>query len=171
MKKNLLSIIILALLIVNLVFSTVIMISVTSTNKKTAAVIGDIARILNLELEDTEGGDAEKTVSVEDTAVHDIEEQMTILLKKGADGKDHYALVSVSLAMNTKHKDYETYGASIGEKESLIKGEVIDVISSYTMEELQADTDGAREKILQRIQEMFDSEFIYKVTFRDILQQ
>lgn len=171
MKKNLMSIIILALLIVNLVFSAVIMISVTSTNKKTAAVIGDIATILNLEL-GTTGAEAEKPeVSVEDTAVHDIEDQMTIPLKKGADGKEHYALVSVSLAMNMKDKDYKTYGETIGEKESLIKGEIIDVISSYTMEELQADTDGAREEILQRVQNMFDSKFIYKVTFRDILEQ
>lgn len=171
MKKNLLSIIILALLVVNLVFSTVIMISVTSTNKKTAAVIGDIAKILNLELAGTEDEEDGAEVSVKDTAVHDIADQMTIPLKTGADGKEHYALVSVSLAMDMKHKDYKTYGETIGEKESLIKGEIIDVIGSYTMEELKADTDGAREEILKRVQKMFDSEFIYKVTFRDILEQ
>ena len=37
MKKNLLSIIILALLVVNIVLSAIMMISVTSASKKTAA--------------------------------------------------------------------------------------------------------------------------------------
>ena len=48
MKKNLLSIVILALLIVNLVLTSIMMFSVTSTNKKTGAVVADIASILKL---------------------------------------------------------------------------------------------------------------------------
>ena len=174
MKKNLLSILILALLIVNLVFSTVIMISVTSTNKKTAAVIGDIAKILNLELESGKAGEEVAEVSIDDTAVYDIADQMTIPLKKGADGKDHFALVSVTLAMDMNHDDYETYGAAeaMAAKESLIKGLIVEAFGDYTMEQIQADNgDAVREDILKRIQTMFDSEFIYKVTFRDIIEQ
>ncbi len=172
MKKNLLSILILALLIVNLIFSTVIMISVTSTNKKTAAVIGDIATIINLELEKNGGAEEIIEVSIDDTAVYDIPEQMTIPLKKGADGKDHFALVSVTLAMNMKDKGYKTYGETISEKESLIKGQIVEAFGSYTMEEVQADRgEAVRKDILKRIQDMFDSEFIYKVTFRDIIEQ
>ncbi len=174
MKKNLLSIIILALLIVNLVFSTIIMISVTSTNKKTAAVIGDIATILNLELESGAAGEDVPEVSIDDTAVYDIQEQMTIPLKKGADGKDHFALVSVTLVMNTEHEDYKTYGEgeALAGKESLIKGLIVEAFGDYTMEQIQADNgDAVREDILKRIQTMFDSKFIYKVTFRDIIEQ
>jgi len=174
MKKNLLSIIILALLIVNLVFSTIIMISVTSTNKKTAAVIGDIATILNLELASSGAGKETAEVSIDDTAVYDIQEQMTIPLKKGADGEAHFALVSVTLVMNTEHEDYETYGVAetLAEKESLIKGLIVEAFGSYTMEEVQADNgDAVREDILKRIQTMYGSEFIYKVTFRDIIEQ
>lgn len=174
MKKNLLSIIILALLIVNLVFSAIIMISVTSTNKKTAAVIGDIATILNLELESGKAGEDVPEVSIDDTAVYDIPEQMTIPLKKGADGKDHFALVSVTLVMNTKHDDYETYGTeeALAGKVSLIKGLVVEAFGSYTMEQIQIDNgEAVREDILSRIQTMYGSDFIYKVTFRDIIEQ
>ena len=56
MKKNLLSIVILALLIVNLVLTSIMMFSVMSTNKKTAAVVTDIASVLQLEL----GGEEEE---------------------------------------------------------------------------------------------------------------
>lgn len=51
MKKNLISIVILALLIVNVVLSSVTLISVTGTNKKTAALVGDIAAAISIDLE------------------------------------------------------------------------------------------------------------------------
>ena len=50
MKKNLLTILILALVIVNLTLTVITMISVTGTNKKTAALVDTIATVLNLEL-------------------------------------------------------------------------------------------------------------------------
>ena len=53
MKKNLLSIIILALLVVNIVLSAIMMISVTSASKKTAALVSDISTIIGLEIRDS----------------------------------------------------------------------------------------------------------------------
>ena len=50
MKKNLLSIIILALLVVNIILSAIMMISVTSASKKTAALVADISTIIGLEI-------------------------------------------------------------------------------------------------------------------------
>lgn len=50
MKRNLLSIIILALLVVNLVLTSIMMVNVSSASKKTAALVGDIADTLKLEL-------------------------------------------------------------------------------------------------------------------------
>jgi flagellar FliL protein len=50
MKKNLLTILILALMIVNVALSVITMISVTGTNKKTAALVDTIATVLNLEI-------------------------------------------------------------------------------------------------------------------------
>ena len=50
MKKNLLSVLILALMIVNVAISVITMISITGTNKKTAALVDTIATVLNLEL-------------------------------------------------------------------------------------------------------------------------
>ena len=87
MKKNLLSIVILALLIVNLVMTSIMMISVTGTNKKTAAIVTDIASILKLELNPNgEAETAEEVVSLEDTQVYDLPEAMTITILKRDDG-------------------------------------------------------------------------------------
>ena len=43
MKKNLLSILILSLLVVNIVMTAIMLFSVIGTNKKTAAIVTDIA--------------------------------------------------------------------------------------------------------------------------------
>lgn len=172
MKKNLLSIIILALLIVNLVLTSIMMFSVMGTNKKTGAVVADIASILKLELGNGEGGAEEApAVSMEDTAIYEIEEEMTILLSKGADDEDHVALVQVSLSMNTKDKGYKTYGATIGDQESLIKGVITDVISKYTADEVQPRIEDIKEEILSEIQKMYESEFIYQITFSKVFVQ
>lgn len=171
MKKNLLSILILALLIVNVILTAVTMFSVTSTNKKTAAIVNQIASVLQLELNNGADESEAETVSMEDTATYDISEELTIPLKTGADAKDHYAIVSVSLSMNTKSPGYKAYGESIADRDSLIKGEIIDAFRSYTIEELKADEDVVVEDILKRLQKMFDSDFIYKVSFRGVMYQ
>jgi len=171
MKKNLLSILILALLVVDIILTSITMFSVTTTNKKTASIVTQIASVLELDLNAAGEDGAQEVVSIADTAVYDIAEEMTIPLKTGADGEAHYALVSVSLSMNTKNEDYENYGETISAQESLIRGEIVEAFSKYTMEEIKADQNLVREDILKRIQEMFDSDFVYKVSFREIILQ
>ncbi len=172
MKKNLVSIIILALLIVNIILTSVMLFSVTGTMKKTASLIDGIAMALSLELgEDISAEAAAEAVPMEDVAVYQIADEMTIPLAVGADGKDHFCMVSVSLSMNTKADGYKDYGETVGEKEDLIKGEIVSAIGSYTIEEAKADTDAIRKDILLRIQRMYGYDFVYDVVFREIFFQ
>lgn len=171
MKKNLLSLVILSLLVVNIVLTAVMLFSVLSTNKKTAAVVTDIAGILQLELNDSvDGGGA---VSIADTEVYAIAEQTISLEKEEGDDKDHFAVVSLSLSINTKHEDYAAYGADVVNKEDLIKSEIIAVVSSYTATEARIPEIQTKmcEEILERIQNLYGSTFIYKVTFSNIIVQ
>lgn len=174
MKKNLISIVILALLIVNIVLSAITLSSVVSTNKKTAALVTDIASAIQLDLgiSGDEEEAAEETISMEDVEPYDIAE-MTIPLKKdeNGDGKDHFALMSVTLSMNTKDKGYKSYGSDMDTRVSLIKGEINDVVSQYTVDEARESNHEIEEEILQRIQTMFDSKFIYKVTISSAIYQ
>ena len=171
MKKNLLSIVILGLLIVNVVLTSVMLFSVTGTMKKTSALIDSIAVALKLELNEDIEEEQAKNVPMEDIAVYQIPEKMMVPLALGADGKDHFCQVSVSLSMNTKADGYKEYGETIADKEDLIRGEIVSVISNYSVEEAKADTDAMRDAILERIQKMYDSEFIFNVVFREIYFQ
>jgi len=171
MKKNLISIGILALLIVNLVLTGIMMFSVMNTNKKTAALVTDIATAINLDLKDgSTAEDAEQTISIADVATYTISD-MTIPLRRGEDGKDHYALLSISLSMNTLSDDYATYGATVSEKEDLLRGQINEVVSKYTLEEASADSSLLCNEILTKIQALYNSDFIFGVTFSSALYQ
>lgn len=168
MKKNLMSVIILALLIVNIALTAVMLFSVTSTNKATADLIARISGAMDMELSSADGSTFKSTVPIENIASYDIADTMTIRLKPGEDGGEHYIMVAITLSMDSEHEDYKTYGESIGDRESLIKSEIISVVDQYTMEEAQADEEGLKQAILERIQNMYGSDFVFKVDFRDV---
>ncbi|EOS73182.1 hypothetical protein C819_03907 [Lachnospiraceae bacterium 10-1] len=171
MKKNLISIVILALLVVNLVLTAIMMFGVMSTNKKTAALVGKIASAISLDLgESGEGGEAAKEISIADTVTYTISD-MTIPLKKSeptedgeVDDKDHYALISVTICMDSTSKDYKTYGEEIATREDLIKGQINDVVSQFTIEDIKMNSQLVKDEILKKVQELFNSDFIFDVT-------
>jgi len=173
MKKNLLSVLILALLIMNVILTAVMMFSITSTNKKTAAIVDDIAGIIKIELEGGTTATTDTVVSMADTEVYDLD-TMTVSLKQSPDGTDHYVSLSISISMNMKDADYATYGGeAIATKASIIKGIINDAFSQYTMEDIKAQSnyDTVRADILARIQAKFASKFIYDVIFSDTIVQ
>ena len=63
MKKNMLSILILALLIVNIVLTAIMMFSITGTAKKTSALIDDISAAINLDLKNQSATSTEAVVA------------------------------------------------------------------------------------------------------------
>ncbi len=173
MKKNLISVLILALLIVNVVMTGVMMFSVTSASSKTAALVDQIAAALNLELS-ADGDTADNSavvVSLASTEVYDIADSFTVKLKKGVDGEDHYGLFSISLSLNKDDDGYGDYGATISSYESKIKSIIINVVSSYSIDDADDSKQEMLDDILSQIQAMYDSTFIYEVIFRDVTFQ
>lgn len=171
MKKNLLSIIILALLVVNLAMNGFMLLSVMTTNSQTAKLISDIAAALELEASGGAGGgfsrSASGTVGIANLATFGFtgDDKLTISLKPSADGKTHYLQAEVVFSMNTASADYATLGTSesIDSMKDLIKQKVISVLSSYTSEELQENMQPAKDQILEELQELYNSNFIYDV--------
>lgn len=177
MKKNLLSVLILALLIVNIVMSAIMMISVTQTNSKTAKLVTNIATVMNLELYGP-GGSAETQVALEDTEAYDMPELMFPLAASAtvnADGtttagKQSYIIFTLSLLENKKHEDYKRLGGAenMTERESMIKDAVNSVMGDHTLEECQTDFESIRQEILTEIQQLFGSDFIYKIAISGV---
>ena len=171
MKRNLLSIVILVLLLVNTILTVVLMVSVVGTAKKTSALIDGISEALSLEMESQTSGTTAHSIPMTDIAVYTIGESMTIPLQEGEDGKPHYCMLQVSFSINTKSEDYATYGSDLSAQESLIKDEVYTVVSKYTVDECKVNQDLIKQQILERVQAMYDSDFIFNVSFGECLFQ
>lgn len=169
MKKNLLSVLVLALLLVNIVLTTVMMLSVMSVNSKTSELITNIATVMNLELT---GGYTEESgvpqVSLADTEVYSILSAMTIPLKIDENGKQGYMVFNIAFSMNKKSDGYKTYGANVGSYQDLIKDEVLTVVSSHTEAECRGNIDQVKKEILVAVQSLFESDFIYKVSLSEV---
>ena len=168
MKKNLLSVIILALLVVNLALTGVMMFSTVSANKKTVALVDQIAAILNMEVKPELNTESAKEVSILDTDTYNIADEMVITLKKGEDGAEHYAIVSISMSLDKTDERYAELQPLVEANESKIKSVINDTFSKYTKEEASANQKAIADEILRQIQTMFDSTFIYEVYYRDI---
>ncbi len=180
MKRSLISIITLALLAVNLILTTIMMFSVIGTNKKTADLVTDIASAINLDINGvSNGGGAvgtgENIVPLENTATYTISD-MQIPLKRdeaAPEGeKDHFAMLTITLSMDNKHKDFKTYGSGdLSEREDLIRGQINELVGGYTLEQAQGNPQQLKQDILSCVQRLFESDFIFDVTLVSTLYQ
>lgn len=169
MKKNLLTVLVLALTLVNTILIGVMMVSVMGTNKKTAKLVGDIATVLNLEL-GTAGEEEKPEVSLADTEVYAIDGSMTILLKSepGAT-KSTYIVFDIALSLNKKHADYKKYGGeNFKSYDSMIKSAINDAVMQYTELECRNDMQAMKDDILKAIQEIFQSDFVYNISLSGV---
>lgn len=169
MKKNLLTVLILALTLVNVILSAVMMFSVMSTNRKTAALVNQVSAILSLELEPEA---EEEKVSMADLSFWNLSDKMTIPLVSD-DGKNHYIVFEVAFSMDTTTKGYKKYGADVeaGTYESIIKDVINNTVSKYTLAECTSDFDAIKAEILKNVQDLFDQDFIHSVAISGIQTQ
>ena len=177
MKNNLLTIIILALLVVNIILSGIMMISFMGTNKKTADLVSDIAAVLNLEL-GVDEEEAEMAIPMSEQVPWAIEGAMTIPLQNektyDAEGnvistKEHYIAFNVSFSLYTKGEGYKDYGAEFGNYEALIKDAINSTVTMHTIDECRNDFDAIRAEMLEAVKDLFDkNEFIYKIAISEL---
>jgi len=168
MRKSIINIIILAVCIINVVLCGILVFAIVPAMTSTNRLVTSICELIDLELEGKELDDNGGEIPIDKIVVHDIADEMTITLKKGSDGKTHYAIVKVSISMNSTHEDYATYSTVLPTQESLIKSKVVDIVSKYTLEQASAYTDVVEDDILEALRAMYKSEFIIDVNFRGL---
>ncbi len=170
MKRNILTIIILALGILNMILTAVIVFAVVPTTMRTNSLISKVASTIDLELESPSEDDAER-VDIADIEVYQLPKDLTISLKpEENDTKNHYALlVGVSLSINTKSEDYKTLQPAIETNEGHITEIITDEFSKYTVKNVKENKDLIKEEILKKIKEYFNSDFIINISIGNIV--
>lgn len=169
MRKSIINIIILAVCIINVVLCGILVFAIVPAMTSTNKMVTSICKLIDLELEGKELEQNGDDVPIDKIVVYDVADEMTITLKNGSDNKTHYAIVQVSILMNSAHEDYATYSAVLPTQESLIKSKVIEIISKYTLEQAQGYQSNVKKDILEALQEMYKSDFIIDVNFGKLL--
>ncbi len=104
MRKNLISVIILAICIVNLVLNALLVFVFVPATKKTDKLVTEIAAILNLELEKNANGEPVGP-NIKDAKTYALEEPTTINLKEDGTATNSYAVIGISISMDGSHAD------------------------------------------------------------------
>ena len=98
MKKNLITVITLALVVMNLVLTVILTITILPETKKANELITKVCSAIDLDLE-SGSATSNADIPIDQIDVYDIEDQQTINLKSSGDGKDHFAVITVSISM------------------------------------------------------------------------
>lgn len=163
MRKNILTVIILAITLINAILTGVLIFVIVPASNKTTRLVNRVAQIIDLELEDQNGED--KEISVADLVIYNLDEELTVNLKDSGDRQTHYALVTVSLSMNSKHSDYKIYSEKMRDYDGVIKDIIADEIEKYTKDKVLEKKDEIKKAVLTRLHEYFKSDFITNVNF------
>ena len=173
MKKSLLTVITFVLVLINLVLTGIITFVLVPYVNKANSLVASVATAIDLEQKagagDESGGSG--SYSIDQLEVYDLNKEaddkgMTINLKKGADGKDHYAVLKVSLTINKESDVYKKYMEDLETKKSLITTEINNVVSQHTIDEVRNDQTAIQDEILKKIQGMYGvDDFIVGVGF------
>lgn len=172
MKKNLMSVIILALVFANFVLTALLMFTVLPETKKANEMIEAVCKAVDLELNSGAAAGMSNT-SMDKIKVYAVNggEKNTMSLATGDDGKSHFLVATISLSLNMDSSNYETYGETLSEKDPIIKSTINNIASKYTKESYDEDREAMYKEILVELQDMFGGDFIVSVNFSDVLIQ
>lgn len=173
MKKNIFSVIITALTVVNVVLTAILFFVMMPAFQKTNKLVTQVASILDLEL-DPEEDDAEEDYKVSDIEYTDVafEAQQTVNLGAGAsDKKDHYALFDgFTVGVNKKSDDYSDFKTeTIASYQSTITDIIRSVMQSKTNDTISEEI--IKKESLEQIREKFGTKCVVELTLKNFMHQ
>ena len=164
MKKNILTIIVMAVSIVNLVLGIVLVFSIVPASNKTAALVDKVASVIDLNIDDPNS--EEQDYTIDDLVAYT---KTYINLKKDAgDDSNHYAqLAGFTISFNSKADDYKKVSESIQTNDIYVDDIVKETLGSYTATTL--DLVKVRSEIVKKIQEKYNTKAVVEISLKDPL--
>lgn len=169
MKKNILTIVIMAATLINVILSAVLVFSVMPAMNKTSNLVDKVASVIDLEIEDANAEEQEYTIDDLVAYTKTYNEKVNINLKKEAgDDTNHYAQLSgFTLSFNTKAEDYSEISESIQGNDVYVDDIVKETISSYSASSI--DLVKVRAEIVKKIQEKYNTKAVVEISLKDPL--
>lgn len=162
MKKNLMTVIILALVVANLVLTAIMMFTIVPQTKKANEMITKVCEAIDLEL-NSGAATGLSNLPIDQIETYDVAdgETITVNLKDGG-----YAVVSVCISVNNESETYEDSTTEpLSTKESIIKDSIIEIVGNYSKDELNASKDDVKSELLKTLQKTFGADYVVGISF------
>lgn len=176
MKKNILTVVVIALCLINLALSAVVVFSLVPMANRTNDLITQVASVIQLELEDPKADSITAVPVADREALEPIggEDEVTVNLKKDDPKSSHYAMYdTVTLTVNKAAKDYKTVTGLIATNNTYIMECVTTTLAQCTLDELQNDADRSelKKEIINKLNDYFDTSIICDVVVNNLKYQ
>lgn len=162
MKKNILTIVIMAVTVLNLVLTIIMVFSIVPAANKTNKLTDKVATVLDMELEKEE----EEEYSYKQLESYDIsfDNKQTINLKQEpGDNTSHYVILEgVSVSFNKEADDYKDISEAVKASSVYVVDCVKEAISEQTIKTLNENE--VKELALKKIQEFYNSKCIARLS-------
>lgn len=175
MKKSMLNVITLALVLVNLVLTVILTFSLVSTNNKTNKLVTKVSEIIDLDVagvDNSSKSTSSNGTNIEDVSYVDVSNNGSndIMISYTDGGKTHYAIVNVTLGLNTKAKDYTAKSTTINNGMKVIVNAVQTEAMKYTYSTIAASKTTMESNLLATLQDTFQTECITSVIVSVVVQ-
>lgn len=172
MKKNIFSVIITALTVINVVLTAILFFVMVPTFTKTNNLLTQIASAINLDLDVDGDANGEEDYSLKDleTVPVTFEAQQTLNLKVGKDGQAHYALIDgYSVSVYKEADDYKDVSDILENNQAEITDIIREVIQNHSNDDISEDV--IKKEALEEIQKHLDSKAVKKVMLTNFMYQ
>lgn len=172
MKKNIFSVIITALTVINVVLTAIMFFVIVPTFTKTNNLLTNIASVINLDLDadGSENGDENYSLKDLENVAVTFETQQTLNLKKGSDNQQHYALLDgYSLSVYKKADDYKDVNGILTNNQAEITDIIRTVIQNHSLDDVSEDI--IQKEALEEIQNRLESKAVKKVILTNFIYQ
>lgn len=163
MKKNLMTLIILALVVVNLVLTAIMMFAIVPQTQRANEMITKVCEAIDLEL-NSGAATGMSNLPIERIATYDVAsgDTLTVNLKGGG-----YAVIGVVISVDNESETFKNNNGTeyLSTKESLIKGSIIEIVGNYTKEDLGESKEGVKADLLKNLKKTFGADYVVGVEF------
>ena len=170
MKKGLINIILLVLAITNIVLTAIMVFAVVPAMNSANDLVSKVSSAINLEKENqTQYTDG---ISIDNLIVYNFESKVTVALSGSSDDNVHYAQFGVTLSLDKTAEGYNDYKDRLATDETRMITTIQNVVSKYTITEIQNNQAEILEEITLKLREMYNNTmFIYDTAFVNIVFQ
>ncbi len=164
MKKGLINIILLVLAITNIVLTAIMVFAVVPAMNSANDLVSKVSSAINLEKENqTQYTDG---ISIDNLIVYNFESKVTVALSGSSDDNVHYAQFGVTLSLDKTAEGYNDYKDRLATDETRMITTIQNVVSKYTITEIQNNQAAILEEITLKLREMYNNTmFIYDTAF------